>query len=166
MVTATTPRKPRARKGEEIWQCKVVGKYWLSLSDKRGRVDSRPFAHNDRLTITTDDRQLIQSQATKDDEDPFLNGTFLRVDKDQQMDQETKSEQALTDEQLMDFVSGEVDPEKLNGLNDINIRRLKVLASQADLPASKWNNFRGYMRDRFNTMPEPPKQYTEDMAGA
>lgn len=136
-----TTHTPRARDGEEIWETTTPGKVWVLLTDDRGKEKSVRVggAVGQRLRIKSLDREINQDAILEDTSDPFTNGLLRRVDADQNADPQTKSDQVLTTEDLMEFFksTGNAFQAKVKKLNELNFRRLREMAEAADASASQ-----------------------------
>lgn len=140
---ARTQHEVKAREGEEVWEITTPGRVWLTVTDDRGRSKSvsvggtgKPGA---RIRISTLDREMMQDSLVEDRSDPFVNGMLKRVDGDQNSDERTASDQALTSEELAELFEkkGNAFQSAVKKLNELNVRRLREMAEPLDAAASQ-----------------------------
>lgn len=138
---ARTQHQPKAREGEEIWETTTPGTVWVMVTDDRGRdkavsVGGKP---GQRLRIKSMDREICQDRILDDSGDPFVNGLLKRVDADQNDDEKTVSDQALSTEELMAIFekTGNAFQVTVRKLNELNVRRLREAAEHLDAKASQ-----------------------------
>lgn len=136
-----TTHTPRAREGEEIWETTTPGTVWVTVTDDRGKekdisVGGQP---GQRLRIKSLDREIVQDRILDDASDPFTNGLLKRVDADQNLDEATASDQALTTEDLeaIFLKTGNAFQAAVRKLNELNVRRLREVAEALDAKASQ-----------------------------
>lgn len=119
--------------GFETWECQIRGTIYVKEMDKPKVTKVR--GKGSKLRIKTVDRQLTQERITKKENDPFVNGSLLRIDDDQQKDPETASVNAKTDEELLKILNLKQAArfhKEIDELSEIAIRRLAILAKEAD----------------------------------
>jgi hypothetical protein len=120
-----------AKNEQEIWESNIEGCTWVETTDHRGapRMKSVTGA-GQRLRLTSHDRVRAQERIRQLEHDPFTNGSLRRVDRNQNDDEGTKTENALSEADLelifgLDFEDFKEEVEKLS---EINHRRLKAMA--------------------------------------
>lgn len=126
-------KKVTTRPGEEVWEMCTGGAVWVTLTKDKIRGTTKEQSvkgRGSRLRISTEDRELAQERVREEKNDPFTNGTLIRIDADQQVDEMTASTSALSDEQLLGLLSkkqGAVFKKALEELSEISYRRLRTL---------------------------------------
>lgn len=124
-------RTVKARPGEEVWQNTNRGKVWYMITDSRGRDRYMSVPGGQQFRITTSDRELNSGNIFDVKQDPFLNGTLLRIDERAEAEKpaEFDDEQALTDEALTALLtkSGNSFQAAVKKLNERNVRRLAAI---------------------------------------
>lgn len=136
-----TQHQPKAREGEEIWETTTDGTVWVMTTDDRGK--DKPVSVGgkvgQRLRIKSLDREICQDTVLDDASDPFTNGLLKRVDADQNTDERTASQQALSTEELMAIFekTGNAFQSSVRRLNELNVRRLREAADALDAKASQ-----------------------------
>jgi hypothetical protein len=140
-------QKLLVREGEEVWEITVPGTVWVEVTNDRGksvplRVGGRPGA---RLRISAEDRELTQERIVDRELDPFVNGMLVRVDADQQQVEKTRSDDALTTEDLLKIFAtqGKKFQTTVDGLGEVTVRRMWEMAEDVDATASQIN----YLKD-------------------
>lgn len=117
---------------EEVWVTTTSSTVWVRVSNGRdGTIDRAVGGHPGAvLRLRSQDRQLAQETIYDKDADPFLNGLLKRKDADQNDDPETRSGNALADDDMHKLFkkTGDRFTEALDDLNEVNVRRLKELA--------------------------------------
>lgn len=136
-----TQKQLRARPGEEIWETTTEGRVWVVQTDHRGherRVNVGGKV-GQRLRITAVDREINQDRILEEESDPFRSGMLKRIDADQNTDERTASDQALsTDELIPVFAkSGMAFQSAVKKLNERNVRRLREMAEAVDASTSQ-----------------------------
>ena len=126
---------------EEMWVTTTPAMVWVRVSNGRdGTIDRSVGGRVGAvLRLRTQDRQLAQEVIYNKDSDPFVNGLLKRHDVDQNTDPDTRSEQALSDEELEKVFkkTGDRFAAVLKTLNEVNVRRLKEKAETvADLASA------------------------------
>lgn len=122
----------------ETWEATTAGGVWVLQVDSRGvekprRIKGKPGF---RFRVTTRDREASGARFYESAQDPFQNGTFVRVDKPKDKVVEEipgyDVEQALTDPDLLKLfgASGNAFQAKVRKLNQRNVRRLAALAEE------------------------------------
>lgn len=138
---ARTTHAPKAREGEEIWETTTPGTVWFTSTDDRGKEKSVSVggAVGQRMRIKSLDREICQDRILEDASDPFTNGLLKRIDKDQNEEEQTTTDQAYTTEELMAVFSstGNAFQAKVRKLNELNVRRLREVADAMDAKASQ-----------------------------
>lgn len=125
------------REGEEVWESTTPSQVWMEigLPDKTTKMIT---AHGvgARLRLQTADRQIYQERLERKEHDVFTNGLLVRVDADQQEDEDTTSPSAVTDEALMKLFNLKQIARFRNAideLSEISLRRLVTLAKSSDI---------------------------------
>lgn len=158
----------RARPGEEIWETVTEGRVWVVTTDHRGheRRTSVGGKAGARLRITTVDREINQDRIMEDTSDPFRNGMLRRVDADQNTDERTASDQALTTEQLVTVFakSGMAFQSAVKKLNERNVRRLREMCEAVDASTSQVAFLDKHISENFRQHGSMPSY--DEMMGA
>lgn len=134
-------RQLRVREGEEIWETTTEGRVWVTTSDARNK--EKPVSVGgqvgQRLRISVDDREINQDAIMNAADDPFVNGLLKRIDQDQNDDERTKTDQALSSEDLAKLFakSGNAFQSAVRKLNELNVRRLREMAEGLDASGSQ-----------------------------
>lgn len=151
-IEQATHVRPR-RAGEEIWETTVTGRVWVETTNDRGQpramsVGGRAGA---RLRISAEDREIAQERIINRELDPFTNGSLIRVDSDQQSDERTKSTDALNTEQLVEVFAktGKAFQAKVDGFNELTVRRLLDMAEDVDATNSQINYLKKSIEERW-----------------
>ena len=122
------------REGEEIWQLCTGGRVWVEVTvDKtRGTTKMKNVqGKGSRLRILTEDRKLAQERVRDKKNDPFTNGLMMRIDADQQVEEDTASPSAVSDETLKKIFTYKQNARFITAMEDlteISLRRLWALA--------------------------------------
>jgi hypothetical protein len=122
----------------EVWETTTAGGVWIYRVNDRGVETPRRIKGKTgfRFKVTARDREASGARFYEAKQDPFLNGTFVRVDKSVEKILEDLPEydvdQALTDGDLLKVLasSGNAFQAKVRKLNERNVRRLVVLAEE------------------------------------
>jgi hypothetical protein len=143
--TTTDVVRPRvampSRDGEEIWAIQVPGSVSLAVTTfnrfgqaVEGRMVVGPNRTGTEFKIKVEDREENQARCVDPDLDPFRNGMLVRVDADQQADPLTKSEDALSTEQLLDIydLEGKKFEARVQKLGELPLRRLAEVGESMD----------------------------------
>lgn len=148
-----TQHTVKARPGEEIWETTTEGTVWVATTDDRGRTKDVSVGGKvgARLRIKTEDREIVQDAILEDGSDPFTNGLLRRVDADQNADERTRSDQALTTEDLMAIYDkkGNAFQAAVKKLNEFNVRRLREVAEGLDATASQISFLDTYLEENY-----------------
>lgn len=147
--------KVTARPGEEVWELCTGGRVWVAVTDAKGVEKARGVSgRGARLRISTSDRELAQERTRDDRNDPFTNGTLIRLDADQNEVEETASTSALSDSQLLDLLSkkqGAVFKKSLEELSEVAYRRLRTLVRDNDeVTAAQQKAFQSVYDEKYN----------------
>ncbi len=141
-------KTPTARDGEEIWETTTEGRVWVAMVDDRGRdvVKSVGGKVGDKIRIKTTDRQIMQDNV---DDSPFTNGLLKRVDA--AATPEDNSPQAMTTEELMvGFTkNGKAFHAWVDGLNEMNVRRMRGMAEEVDATASQISHLDAVIKTKY-----------------
>ena len=136
------------REGQEVWETTTDGVVWIPTVDARNRERLVRVGESagSRLLISTLDREVAQDRVRPDGTDPFRNGMLRRVDVDQNLDENTRSEHALSTDQLTAIFgrSGTAFRSAVDKLSEFNVRRLNDLAEPMDASASQTT----YLREK------------------
>lgn len=150
--------KLKAKPGEEIWQINVLGTVNLLITkrDRNGNiVDGELSIGPNRLghqfKITTADREENQMRVYDDKLDPFRNGMLVRIDADQQAEETTQSEHALSTDDLTKILEKHGQPfqSTVRALSELNARRLLALAHALDASAKQVEFLEDHVREAF-----------------
>ncbi len=156
----TEQRRPRAREGEEIWETTTSGIVYYTTTDSRGheRVRSAGGQTGTRFRITTVDRELNQDAIVNDADDPFHNGWLRRADVDQNLDERTATDQALTTEELMAVFakSGNAFQSAVRKLNERNVRRLREMVELVDASQSQQSFLSSHIEENYRQQGSMP----------
>lgn len=122
----------------ETWETTTAGGVWILSVDHRGAEKPRRIKGKAgfRFRCTEADREASGARFYDAKQDPFRNGTFVRVDKSVEKTVEQipdyDVEQALTDADLLKLLasSGMAFQAKVRKLNERNVRRLASLAEK------------------------------------
>ena len=128
---------------KEIWESQVDGRTSVSIEDARGKIRTETvLGKGQRLRLTRQERELVEERIRDDNQElnPFRNGTLVhmnRPDTDDLNDAAVRSEQEMTDENLVELFDLDEDDfaAGLPALSEVNIRRLKSLATEKGSPA-------------------------------
>lgn len=141
------------RAGEEVWETTVLGMVWLKVGDGRGgeKDVSVGGTVGQRLRIKTEDRIINQEVCINRDQDPFTNGTLVRVDADQMEDPRTASPDALSVEAMQEiFNLGPAEfSERIDTLGELSLRRMKDMAEGVDATASQIRKVKELIEARY-----------------
>ena len=130
----------------EVWETTTPGGVWIMVLDVRNPLMQRPRRikgkSGTRFKVSSPDREANHAMHVEPESDPFLNGTFKRVDVPtaevvEQMPDYNK-EQALSDKDLLTFTSsGNAFHAKVKKFTERNVRRMLALAeSNSELVSS------------------------------
>lgn len=141
----------KVRPGEEIWESTVAGQVWVETTDEKGKAKSVCVRGFGRLRITSIDREINQDMVVDPEYDPFTNGMLIRVDAPQDSDPRTASDQALDTAGLMAVfnTTGKAFEKKVDGLNEVNVRRMWDMRESVDATASQVNYLRKSLDARW-----------------
>lgn len=121
------------RENEEIWELMIDGRVSVEKTNHMGHPSTvSAKGKGQRIRLSTRDRLLAQERIRDPKNDPFTNGMMVRIDSAAQ--EEPQSDQALTDEDLVSvfLLADENDfKEVVTSMTEVNVRRLKDLASNA-----------------------------------
>lgn len=162
-------RTTLVRDGEEVWETTTDGRVWVATTDIRGKVKlvSAGGKTGTRLRISSADREANQDRVIEDLDDPFTNGMLRRVDADQNADESTASDQALTTDDLMKLFakSGMAFQSAVKKLNERNIRRMREMCEAVDASTSQVAFLDAYVAENFRkegSMPSYKEMFTDD----
>lgn len=149
-MTTTNTELP-VRAGDELWEITVPGRVWVNTVNARGvsKAISVGGREGARLRIATLDREITQEGVVNPEDDPFLNGMLRRLDADQNADETTKTEHALsTEDLLLVFSQSQAKFRKtVDGMSEINVRRMHDIARDVDASLSQIE----YLKEAVNT---------------
>lgn len=150
-------KKPTVRPGEEVWEMCTGGAVWVTVTKDKVRGTTKELSVKGRgswLRISTEDRELAQERVRDAKNDPFTNGTLIRLDADQQEDEMTASNSALSDEQLLGLLAkkqGAVFKKALEDLSEISYRRLRtMLKDNGEVTATQQKAMQEVYDERYN----------------
>jgi hypothetical protein len=152
------PSGTKAREGEEVWELTTAGRLWLHVTSytRTGQpitkdVSYGPNKAGHKIRISEDDRHINQENCADDHTDPFRNGMLVRVDKSQQDDDETASENAIGTDELMAIFAknGNAFQSAVKKLNEVNVRRLYDLAEPLDATAKQVEFLTDYIAETY-----------------
>lgn len=142
----------------ETWEMRVDGKIVLNVlkTTRFGQpieaiLTIGPKRKGMRFTINADDRKDNQRIVAAVEHDPFKNGMLLRIDEDQQAEEETQSEAALTDEQYLEILDLDdaAFATRVATLPEVPVRNLRQLAEGAGASHTKVTWLDQHIHDRF-----------------
>jgi hypothetical protein len=129
-------KKVTAKVGQEVWELTTGGRVWVETTDAKGIAKAKSVVgRGGRLRISTEDRELAQERTRDSKNDPFTNGTLVRIDADQNEDENTASTSALTDEDLLKVLAkkqGGVFKKAVEEFSEVTFRRLRTLMRDND----------------------------------
>lgn len=139
---------------KEIWETTTKGRVWVEIGAdaqsgrrKQATAGGRVGA---RLRIDSDDRLLAQEGIVHAENDPFTNGLLIRVDADQQADESTRSDSALSDEDLLKVFK--LTPAKFQTrvakFSETTLRRMSDVAEVLDASASQIRYLKELIEER------------------
>lgn len=139
---------PVVRAGFELWENMLPGTVWVetTLDEKKGTTRViKVQGKGSYLRLLTEDRRLTQERVLDKKNDPFVNGTLVRVDTDQQSDEETASDSAKSDldlRALLTYKQVKKFTESIDQLSEVSLRRLKSLLDGDNATANQmtWVN--------------------------
>lgn len=150
--------KIRVKEGEEVWEVTTAGRIWLQQTTytRTGQpifkdISVGPNKIGAHLRISTDDRRYNQEQVADTKNDVFRNGMLVRVDVNQQLDEDTASPEALTTEDLLSIYAknGKAFQTAVDKLSELPIRRLRDMADAVDASAKQVEYLDQVIFDRY-----------------
>jgi hypothetical protein len=152
-MTETSETRVMTRPGEEVWETTVEGMTWLQIADGRGGVRDVSIGGTvgQRLRILTEDRVINQEVCINKDQDPFTNGSLVRIDADQNEDPLTSSPDALSIP-AMEEMFNQTGPDflaSLQPLGELSLRRMKDMAERVDATASQTRMINEIIQERY-----------------
>jgi hypothetical protein len=151
-----------AKDGEEVWTITTAARVWLQKTayTRTGHPIVQDFSIGPRkagtqFKILTSDREMNQERTGQDGLDPFRNGLLVRVDADQQLDDSTASEDALSVDDLLVMFgkSGNAFVSAVKKLGDVPLRRAREMADAVDASASQVRALDEAIQVRFRGAP-------------
>ena len=142
----------------ETWRMTTRGTVWLERTghNRFGQPTGEQFRVGPKqqgvdFQISRHDREDNQRRIRDKARDPFRNGTFVRVDGDQQDDPVTASPDALSLEQLLDILDLTQDDfeARVPEMGEVPIRRLHELALQMNAAYGKVTFLETYIKDKW-----------------
>jgi len=123
-----------------------------------------PSRRGHKFWISQSDRMANQMMVADVAFDPFRNGTLTRVDADQHTDPNTASDQALTDEQIIEMLDLSVAEleDRVSRLAEIPMRRVLDLATAMDVSHQKLTLIEDIIKDRY-AAGSPQKSLSSDV---
>lgn len=153
------------RNAEEIWESTIPGRIWVTTVNARGTrkdisVGGREGA---RLRIAKIDREITQEQIVDPLNDPFLNGMLRRVDADQNKVPETKTDQALSTEDLVTLFAKDTPAfqSAVDALSEVNVRRMLSIAKDVDATMSQQQYLKDSVQRRWPITSGDTETYRE-----
>lgn len=140
--------------GKETWEMQTGGTVYVeSLIDPvRGLTKMlKASGKGARVRISTMDRKLAQERTREKKHDPFTNGLMLRVDSDQQEDEETASPSAMTDSGLTKLFAFKQQARfraAIGDLTEVSFRRLMALSEEDENVTAVQLNI---LKEHFNS---------------
>jgi hypothetical protein len=141
------------RAGEEVWETTVLGMTWLKVGDGRGGEKDISIGGTigQRLRIKTEDRIINQEICINKSQDPFTNGSLVRVDADQSEDPRTASPDALSVAQMEEIFN--LPPaefsDRIDIMGELSLRRMKDMAEGVDATASQIRKIKALIEERY-----------------
>lgn len=144
--------------GQELWKMETDAIVYLEIEGKTRYGDSLgkefkvgPNRKGYEFIMKTADRIDCQRAIIDPAQDPFRNGTFSRVDADQQQDPNTASEQAITTEQIIDMLDQPLAQfeDSIGRLEEVPIRRVLETAIAMDVSHQKITLLEDVIKDRY-----------------
>lgn len=150
----------------EIWICQIPGRVSMALEDLRtGREKTITVKGKGSILRLTDmQRELVEEKIRSEALNPFRNGMLVR-----KQSLAEKSDQELTDDNLKDLfeLSDDEFESILGTLTEINVRRLKELAVEADASYNKVGLLKDYIEEAYPIGGDTPtyREIIADPAG-
>src|SRR5215212_9473057 len=142
----------RARADEEIWETTTGGTIYINQTDPKGRV--RLVRHGgregSRVRISKGDREIHEDQCGADN--CFTNGLLIRVDagKDADGEDPPSPHHMSTDDLMAGFaVHGAAFQKLVDGLSELNVRRLAAIADSVDATVAQVTYINKVIVERF-----------------
>ena len=152
------PRNLPARDGEEVWAIQVPGAVTLRVTTfnrfgqaVEGQMTVGPNRTGQQFRLKTEDREENQARCMDPEHDPFRNGMLVRVDADQQADENTASTDALTTEQLLEIydLEGATFETRVRALGELPLRRLAEVGESMDCSHRQITFVRELIAERY-----------------
>jgi hypothetical protein len=165
-VASNTPPVQLPPAEMEEWEMRVDGTIMLKVlkPTRFGQVIEDiltigPNRRGYRFQISADDRKDNQRGVAAVEHDPFKNGMLLRVDADQQADEETKSDDVLSDEAVLEILDLEDSAfqTRVATLGEVPVRQFAVGAGASHSKVSWLNE---HIAERF--LPGGPQTSIQD----
>lgn len=146
------------KSAEEVWETTGPGTIGVSVTGvddkpRPSRVGGRPGM---RLRISAYDRLRNQETCLVKSGDPFTNGMLVRVDADQQQDPTTASVNAVKDLADLFDLRGAAFSERVEQLNEYNVRRMLDVAEDVDATNSQIQALRAMINTKWPIGGEMP----------
>lgn len=142
---------------DEIWICQIPGRIAVGLEDLRtGRVRTIAVEGKGQfLRLTDQQRELVEEQIVHQEVNPFKNGMLVRKRSERE-----RSDQELADDELAAvFELDDADyNEFVDGLTEVNLRRLVVLAKERDASYNQVGALQDAIAERFPAPTPGPTQ--------
>lgn len=171
MTTIPTGQQNLApSRGQEKWRMNLNSVVFLEVlgRDRYNNNIARelkigPSREGYEFVISTSDRVANQSAVVDEAFDPFRNGTFTRTDADQQLDPNTRSEQAITDEDILAMLDLSIEDleARVSSYGEVPIRRILAVATAMDASHQKISMLETLIQDRYLTS-KPQASLTSD----
>lgn len=143
---------------EEVWAIQVPGSVSLRVTQNNrfgqpveANLVMGPNRSGQQFRIQTIDREENQARCMTKSLDPFLNGMLVRIDADQQLDENTASSDALSTEQLLDIYDMKMTDFKVRveALGELPMRRLAEVGESMDCSHLQITFVRELIAERF-----------------
>jgi hypothetical protein len=157
-TTTVAPQGLTPESGQELWKMQTDATVYMEIEGKTRYGDSigkefkvGPNRKGYEFIIKTADRLDTQRMIVDPALDPFRNGTFTRVDLDQQADPNTASVQAISTEQIVDLLDLPLDKFEaaLRQYEEVPIRRIHETAVAMDVSHQKITVLDEVIKERY-----------------
>lgn len=157
-----------------MWETTTDGVLWFMTTDSRGHEKPKKVGGKagTRFRVTTVDREITQDLIVNPANDPWANGFLKRIDADQNGDERTATDQALSTEELMIVFgkSGNAFQSAVRRLNERNVRRLREMCDAVDATQSQVGFLDKHIEENYRVQGSMPS-YDElvrdkDVAGS
>ena len=120
----------------EIWESQVAGRTSFTVREGINQRDMTVKGIGKRIRLTTDQREEIEEIISREHQNPFKNGTLLRVDSEKKG---ANSVNELSDDDLRAIFQAEDDSfiETLDMLGEVNVQRIAGMIQEVNATASQ-----------------------------